>query len=312
MANATIKSNLPVFVSSTFEDLRPYREAAQQVLIRLGQIVKGMEFFGSNTQKPLDVCLNSVRQCKIYIAIIGMRYGSIDEKTGKSFTQLEYEEAIKCQIPTLIYIMSDDCLISPKYIDIDYKATKLVEFKNLLKARHTVSFFNSPEDLSTKLTQDIIHLLDEMGEKINSGEIRGDIQKDFENIFKRFIFRPVKYQFQEGILRLKISDEKKSSAQIKTNIISALGMIQGEAVCVPVYVLEHETLAPMLQETLYLYGEKELGDWIEEVLPGTIVSAKVRLSYIVTPEIERYDGGSIVREVAYTNLILLEVLSENK
>lgn len=45
MANANIKQRLPVFVSSTFEDMIPYREAAQHVLIRLEQIIKGMEFF---------------------------------------------------------------------------------------------------------------------------------------------------------------------------------------------------------------------------------------------------------------------------
>lgn len=125
MANANIKQRMPVFVSSTYEDLIPYREAAQQVLMRLEQTIKGMEFFGSNAQKPLKVCLDTVKECKIYVAIIGMRYGSVDEDKGKSYTQLEYEEAIKNNIPTLIYIVADECPVLTKYVDIDERAEKL-------------------------------------------------------------------------------------------------------------------------------------------------------------------------------------------
>lgn len=307
MASSEIKQKFPVFVSSTYEDLIPYREGAQRVLIRLEQTIKGMEYFGSNPNRPLDVCLNSVRECKIYVGIIGMRYGSIDSATGKSFTQLEYEEAVKNNIPTLMYIISDDCPILSKYVDTDERAEKLAAFKSLLREKHTVSFFSSPEDFSTKFTQDIVSLLDTMGRIKEDQEIKKDIQKEFDEIFKKFLFRPAKYQSQEGILTFKVSDYPKSCASLKTNVVAALGMTHGDAVSVPIYVLDHETNLPLSESFYYLYGEKSCGDWIELVSPGTIVSAKVRLSYIVTNEIEKYDGGSIAKDVTYFNLILLEV-----
>lgn len=240
-----------------------------------------------------------------------MRYGSIDEETGKSFTQLEYEEAIKNNIPALIYIIGDDCPILPKYIDIDERAKKLEDFKNLLKTNHTVSFFSSPEDFSTKLTQDIVNVLDDMGNITDSLGIKENIQKEFEDTYKRFIFRPAKYQSQEGILTIKISNQHKSSAQIKPNVISALGMIQGDAVSVPVYVLDFEKKSLLTPNPVYLYGEKEAGDWLENVPAGTIASVKVRLSYIIIPEVEKYDGGSIVTNVPYRILILLEAPPKN-
>lgn len=307
MASSEIKQKFPVFVSSTYEDLIPYREGAQRVLIRLEQTIKGMEYFGSNPNKPLDVCLNSVRECKIYVGILGMRYGSIDSATGKSFTQLEYEEAIRNNIPTLIYIISDDCPVLSKYVDTDERAEKLTEFKSLLKEKHAVSFFNSPEDFSTKFTQDMVSLLDAMGRINEDQEIKRDIQKEFDEIFKKFIFRPEKYQSQEGILTFKISDQPKSCSSIKTNVVKALGMTVGDTVNVPVYVLDHRNNLPLSENYFYLYGEKSCGDWIEQVSPGTIVSAKVRLSHIVTKELERYDGGLTMRDVAYLNLILIEV-----
>lgn len=138
------------------------------MLTRLEQTVKGMEYFGSNPNDPLTVCLDAVKASEIYVAIIGMRYGSVDEATGKSYTQLEYETATEHKIPTLIYIIGNDCPVLPKYVDIGEKADKLIDFKNLLKRRHTVSFFTSPDDFATKLTQDIVDVLDNMGKIKNN------------------------------------------------------------------------------------------------------------------------------------------------
>lgn len=307
MASGEIKQRFPVFVSSTYEDLVPYRDAAQRVLVRLEQTVKGMEYFGANAQNPLSVCLQTVRECKIYVGIIGMRYGSVDADTGKSFTQLEYEEAIKHDIPTLIYIIDDECPVLPKFVDTDERARKLASFKNILKAAHTVSFFTSPEDFGNKLTQDIVNLLVEMGRVQKTETIEQDIQTEFEEVFKKFLFRPAKYQGQEGTLTIKVSNESKSCAVIKTNVTAALGMKHGDAVSAIVSVLDHKTKLPLHTEKMRLYGEKECGDWIEDVPAGTVADVKVRLNYIVTPEIERYDGGSMLVNSKYKNLSLLAV-----
>ena len=82
MANKQIKQHVPIFISSTYEDLIPYRDEVKRVLNRLEQIVKGMEFFGSKPQDSLSVCLSQLKECKLFISIIGMRYGSIDKEAG--------------------------------------------------------------------------------------------------------------------------------------------------------------------------------------------------------------------------------------
>lgn len=310
MANATIKTQVPVFVSSTYEDLIPYREAAQQVLTRLEQTVKGMEYFGSKPNDPLTVCIDNVKTSDIYVAIIGMRYGSVDDETGKSFTQLEYEAAIENNIPTLIYLIGDDCPVLPKYVDNGEKADKLIAFKEALKKKHTISFFKSPEDFAAKLTQDIVDVLDDMGKIKDNPEIKQDIQRDFTEIYKKFLFRPVKYDALEGMLTVKISDKPKQCALIKTEVTDALGMTHGDAVSVEVSVLDPETKEPINSTLTYLYGEKEKGDWLEDVLPGTTASIKVRLIRVETREINAYDSGSILKKMDYTNLILLEAPKE--
>lgn len=108
MADTKIRQHIPIFISSTYEDLIPYREEVQRNLIRLEQIVKGMEYFGSSPKDSLTVCLSQVRESKLFVGILGMRYGSVDEDSGLSYSQLEYQEAIKNGIPTLIYIMDEN------------------------------------------------------------------------------------------------------------------------------------------------------------------------------------------------------------
>ena len=149
-------SHVPVFISSTYEDLREYREAIQKVLVRLETIIKGMEFFGSRPGTPSSECLQVVEQSKIFLCVIGMRLGSIDDTTKKSIVQLEYEKAQDLKLPTLIYMIDEKTQpILPIYMDIGKKAKQLKEFKQLLKKRHVVSFVTSPEDLALKVSQDL-------------------------------------------------------------------------------------------------------------------------------------------------------------
>lgn len=309
MAKAEIKQNVPVFVSSTYEDLIPYRDEVQRVLVRLEQIVKGMEYFGSSPKKPLEVCLETVRSCKVFVGIIGMRYGSIEEETKKSFTQLEYEEAIKNRIPILIYIVDENHPIPSKFVDKDEKAIMLSDFKEILTKNHTISYFTTPEDLGKKLTSDLLDVLESLDHIKIDHNNSINTKDDFDEIFKKFIIRPAKYNAQEGILNIRISDRNKSGANIKPNVIKEMGLTLGDTIGVPVYVINKETNNNLISNYIYLYGEKEWADWIEKVLPGTIVKVKVRLVFFVTQEINIYDGGSKLNDVVYTNLVLLGVIN---
>ena len=310
MAKSDIRQSVPVFVSSTYEDLIPYRNEVQRVLIRLEQIIKGMEYFGSSHKKPLDVCLETVRNCKVFVGIIGMRYGSIEETTEKSFTQLEYEEAIKNKIPTLMYIIDENHPISPRFVDKDERAALLSDFKAIITKNHTISYFTTPEDLGKKLSSDLLDVLESLDDiKIEYND-NVNAKENFDEVFKKFIFRPAKYSAQEGILNIKITDKEKSCANLKLNVIRKLHLTFGDTVSVPVFVIDEKTNTNLIPNYVYMYGEKELADWIEKALPGTIAKVKVRLDFLMSQEIVSYDGGSILKDVPYTNLVLLEVINE--
>jgi hypothetical protein len=65
-----------VFVSSTAEDLKPYRAAARDAAIGAELLPKMMEYFvASGDKPPLPACLERVSEADVLIVIVAHRYG---------------------------------------------------------------------------------------------------------------------------------------------------------------------------------------------------------------------------------------------
>ncbi|MBD5507434.1 MAG: DUF4062 domain-containing protein [Lachnospiraceae bacterium] len=303
MASTEIKQHIPIFISSTYEDLIPYREEVQRNLIRLEQIIKGMEYFGSNPQDSLTVCLSQVRESKLFIGIIGMRYGSIDDESGLSFSQMEYNEAIKNKIPTLIYIMSEEHLIPVKFVDIGEKAEKLAEFKKNLKKQHTVSFFTSPDDLGKKIVKDVMDALSRLEKiSIDTTKMLPDNSEDYEDTIRKFLLRPVKYQGIEIELEMKVVSGLSGNS-LKNDIVKTLGLELGDTLSVDVYILGKDGEI-LIDHQISIYADKENADWLENVLPGNIIRAQIRTAFCAIKELSKWDEGRILRNTSYLGLII--------
>src|SRR5581483_3164873 len=157
-------SQFRIFVGSTFKDLQPYRKAVEETLHQLELGVVGMEYFGARPDAPLEVCLAEVRRCQAYIGIFGARYGSVDAKAGKSVTQLEYEEAQRLRLPSLIYLMDEEKQPVPvDDVDTVDSARLLQEFKTLLMRNHTFGKFTTPADLARQIALDVRHMAGSSG-----------------------------------------------------------------------------------------------------------------------------------------------------
>ena len=143
---------MKVFISSTYIDLKEHREEVWNLLSKLTLEVKGMEDFGARKETPIETCLSEVRESDIIVFIVGMRYGSVHPTKNKSYTELEYEEAIKNKKEIFIYLINEsESLIHPSLIDFE-NHEKLTSFKNTLLKNHTVDFFENEKDLSRKLS----------------------------------------------------------------------------------------------------------------------------------------------------------------
>ena len=119
-----------------------------------------MEFFGALPESPREECLRLVRASEVFVGVVGVRYGSIDPESGKSLSQLEYEEASALRLPCLIYLIDEERHpVFPRLVEVGDGAAKLAAFKDVLRKAHVVSTFTSPADLAAKVTQDLVRLI---------------------------------------------------------------------------------------------------------------------------------------------------------
>jgi hypothetical protein len=105
-----VKKRLQVFVSSTYTDLIAERQAAVEAILVAGHIPAGMELFSSGDESQMEVINQWIDESDVYLLILGGRYGSVDSKSGKSYTQLEYEYASSKNKPMFACVLTDEVL----------------------------------------------------------------------------------------------------------------------------------------------------------------------------------------------------------
>ncbi len=95
---------MKVYLSSTLNDLGPERQAVKDAL---GGECIVVESYTADERSVRESCLADVAGCDLYIGIIGRRYGFIPPGETRSITHLEYEEARKRELPTLVFVKDD-------------------------------------------------------------------------------------------------------------------------------------------------------------------------------------------------------------
>jgi hypothetical protein len=111
-------------VSSTYKDLEPNRTALIKIIKSNGLTDAAME---NDSAKPMDVIdssLQMVQESSGYVAILSKRYGQTPtcparNPDGLSLTELEFNEALKLGLPTLLFIMGKDHLVHEDHIEQD-------------------------------------------------------------------------------------------------------------------------------------------------------------------------------------------------
>ncbi len=168
----SLPSILRIFISSTFADLNTEREAVEKALRVLRFEGVGMETFGSRPDSPKDVCLDELAKCNSYVGIIGGRYGSIDEETGLSYTELEFRRASRpsdYKYP-LVYLKDETTIPNDEsHRETDEVAQmKLRTFIAHIKKTVTITTFRNPTDLVLAVQQDVQRVASEILEKRRS------------------------------------------------------------------------------------------------------------------------------------------------
>jgi hypothetical protein len=148
-----------IYLSSTHSDLAQYREAVYQTLRQLRHDVVAMEDYVATDERPLDKCLSDVAGCDVYVGIIAWRYGYRPPGQDRSITELELREASRTGKPRLIFLLADDAPWPPKAVDADRGA--IDRLRGELVRDHTVSYFNTPDQLAAKVSAAVTNVLSE-------------------------------------------------------------------------------------------------------------------------------------------------------
>ena len=99
-----VHSRLMMFISSTV-DLEKARDVVEQTLPELEIDGSRFESWPASPNPPIAECLRVVKESDGLILLLGSRYGTIEKKSGLSFTHREYLRARELKKPILAYIL---------------------------------------------------------------------------------------------------------------------------------------------------------------------------------------------------------------
>ncbi len=111
-----MNKKLQVFVSSTYADLIEERQAAVQAILDAGHIPAGMELFKAGNESQLKTIYKWIDESDVYMLILGGRYGAIDEESGLSYTELEYQYALSKNMPVFSVVLSESYLVNKIHV----------------------------------------------------------------------------------------------------------------------------------------------------------------------------------------------------
>ncbi|MDP4188011.1 MAG: DUF4062 domain-containing protein [Bacteroidota bacterium] len=171
------KIKYQVFISSTYSDLNKERKQVLDILLMADCIPAGMESFVATDDEQFNVIKKVIDLCDYYILILGKRYGSVNESTGLSYTEMEYNYAINKGIPVLVFVMDDSVELENSKVEADViKSGKLAQFKSRAMRNRLASVWRNTSDLMGKVAISIMQAKSEIS---RPGWHRGsDIEKE--------------------------------------------------------------------------------------------------------------------------------------
>lgn len=148
-----------VFVSSTYEDLQEERKKVMEALLQMNCFPVGMEYFNASDDSQWEVIKSLIRECDYYVLIVAGRYGSIEEESGKSYTQKEFEYAIEQGVPVISFVHKHpEALPAAKYEQDQLKREKLEEFKSFVQKR-LCKMWDNADGLSSQVVLSLTYLI---------------------------------------------------------------------------------------------------------------------------------------------------------
>ncbi len=190
-----------VFISSTFTDLKEERQNITNVLLMADCIPAGMEAFVADDDEQFNIIKHVIDLCDYYILIIGERYGSVNPRTDKSYTEMEFDYAVAKGIPVLVFVKDIDVGSLDTKEDL-IKKGKLEEFKKRALTGRMGGMWNTLGDLSGKVAISIM---------------KARMQYNRPGWVRDLGFDPVDVSKQLNELQMQVIQLAKENSNLKSN-----------------------------------------------------------------------------------------------
>ncbi|MGG0150721.1 DUF4062 domain-containing protein [Bacillus mycoides] len=242
-----MQKKLQVFISSTFTDLEEERQAAVQAVLNAGHIPAGMELFKAGDISQKETIKKWIEESDVYMLILGGRYGSIDEETGKSYTHWEYDFAGELGKPRFSVVITEEALnekaskYGPNVFERE-NYVKYKDFKDVVLSKIS-KFYSDLKDIKLAVLES---LKDYEKDGNLSGWVSGkelESEEKLQNDYNRLLSDHIK--LQTNISKL----EKQKSKSVEIDGVS----YEEVKNC-----LQNKKIIPRDQKLRKLYEEKNI------------------------------------------------------
>jgi hypothetical protein len=158
-----------IYLSATYTDLKPHRDAAYRILRMLRHDVIAMEDYVATDAYPLDKCLADVAGSDLYVGLVGWRYGYVPAQgnpEGKSITELEYLQAHASGLPRLLFLADKEAPWPEEFRDShtgeNQSGKRIAELRTELESAKLVSYFRTPDHLAGLVSVAVQRCLEEL------------------------------------------------------------------------------------------------------------------------------------------------------
>ena len=180
-----MNKKLQVFVSSTYTDLIEERQAAVEAILDAGHIPAGMELFKAGKSQMATI-QKWIDESDVYMLILGGRYGSIEEESGLSYTELEYQYALSKKMPIFAIVLHDSFLYSKAAsvgkdsIFEKKNRTKYNHFKKLVET-NMVKYVTTIASISSIVYSHLYHIQTELKDTLCGWVKYSEDKLNFDN-----------------------------------------------------------------------------------------------------------------------------------
>ena len=192
-----LKKKLQTFVSSTYNDLKEERQAAVEAILDAGHIPAGMELFKAG-KSQMQTIRKWIDESDVYVLILGGRYGSIEEESGLSYTELEYRYALSKNMPVFAVVLSESFLT---------QKINSLKLSNVMELKAPDKYNNFKSFVMTKIINEVndckdikLAVSNSLNELANNHELIGWIRADSDEFsFNHFSVKKL-YELQRNII----------------------------------------------------------------------------------------------------------------